>query len=132
MGDPLRSEPGMEDLDEVVERPSGVRHLHAVPTARYRAVRFVWLVAGVINVLIGIRFVLQLLAASQSAPFVNLVYRLSTPLVAPFHGIFPAIGQRGFVLDPAALVALVVYALIAAGFTRLIRVTSRGTYADLA
>jgi uncharacterized protein YggT (Ycf19 family) len=122
----------MEDVDEVVDQPSGIRHLHKVPTARYRAIRFVWLVAGVINVVIAIRFVLQLLAASQAAPFVNLVYGLSAPLVAPFRGIFPTIGQRGFVLDPAALVALVVYALIAAGITRLIRVTSRGTYSDLA
>jgi len=132
MSDPLRSEPGMEDVDEVVDRPAGVRHLRTVPTARYRAVRFVWLVAGVVNVVIGIRFVLQLLAASQSAPFVSLVYGLSAPLVAPFRGIFPSVGQGGFVLDPAAPVALLVYALIAAGVTRLIRVTSRGTYSDLA
>jgi len=132
MSDPVRSEPGMEDVDEIVDRPSGVLGHRTVPTARYRAIRFVWLVASVINVLIGIRFVLQLLAASQSAPFVNLVYSLSAPLVAPFRGIFPAVGQRGFVLEPAAIVALVVYALIAAGVTRLIRVTSRGTYSDLA
>jgi len=132
MSDPVRSEPGMEDVEEVVDQPAGTRHLRAVPTARYRAIRFVWLVAGVINVVIGIRFVLQLFAASRSAPFVDLVYGLSAPLVAPFRGIFPTIGQSGFVLDPAALVALVVYALIAAGLTRLIRVTSRGTYSDLA
>ncbi len=125
MSDPVRTEPGMEAVREVVVRPAGVPRFRLVPTTRYRAIRFVWLVASLIEVLVGMRFVLQLLAASESAPFVTLVYRLTVPMLAPFRGIFPVAGRGGFVLDPAALVALVVYPLVAAGVVGLIRVMSR-------
>jgi len=128
MTDPLRREPGME-VDEVVEPTPHVRRFRSVPTSRYRAVHLVWFVASVVDVIVGLRFLLELLAASRQAPFVSLVYSVSAPLVRPFQGIFPAPGEGGFFFDSAALVALVIYPLVAAGIVGLVRLTTgRRTY----
>src|SRR5215471_10250579 len=95
MADPLRTEPGLEAGDEVIVPISSARRLHIVPTARYRAIRAVWLSAGIVDVLIGLRFLLELLGASSRSTFVSLVYFLSAPPVALFRGIFPNAG-RGY------------------------------------
>lgn len=69
---------------------------------------------------IGLRFVLRLLGANPDAAFVRWIYDVSTPLVAPFAGIFGQdamiIANKGVVITSAfdwtALIALVVYGII--------------------
>lgn len=122
MADPLGRKPGLEGGDEVIVPISSARRLHIVATTRYRAMRAVWFAASVVDVVIGLRFLLKLLGASSQSAFVSLVYFLSAPLVAPFRGIFPNAGKGVFVLEPAALVALAIYPLVAAGIVGLIRI----------
>ena len=70
-------------------------------------------VLGLIELLVGLRFILKLFAAG-SAPFVNWIYETSQPLVNPFIGIFPnPVLTGGFVIEFASLIALLAYALIA-------------------
>jgi uncharacterized protein YggT (Ycf19 family) len=106
--------------------PSPVRPVYrqAVPTY-VRVIQLIWFIAGVVDVLVGLRFVLKLLGASTVSPFVALIYGLTAPLVAPFRGIFPVAGESGFVFEPASLVALVIYPLIALGAVYLIRIFSQ-------
>jgi hypothetical protein len=95
----------------------------------FRAAAVVGFVIGVIDVLIAGRFLLKLLGASTQSSFVNLVYAVSAPLVAPFRGIFPNTGSTGNVFEPAALVAIGVFALLGWGAVVLIRIATapRGT-----
>ena len=95
----------------------------------FRAVAIIGFVAGVVNVLIGLRFVLRLLGASTQSAFVNGIYGVTAPLVAPFHGIFGDSAMNASYFETAALVAIVVYALIAWGLTVLVRIITapRGT-----
>ncbi len=123
MTDPMRSEPDME-VDEIIEPALSVRQARTIPTIRYRAIHLVWFLAGVVDVLLGLRFLLKLLGASAQAPFVSLLYGVSAPLVAPFRGIFPGTGQGAFVIEPSALVALMIYPLIAAGIAGIVRIMS--------
>ena len=88
----------------------------------FRAAAIVGFVAGVVNVLIAVRFVLRLLGASTESAFVNAVYAVSAPLVAPFHGIFGDSASNGSYFETAALVAIIVYALIAWGLIVLVRI----------
>jgi uncharacterized protein YggT (Ycf19 family) len=108
-----------------------VEHVAVVEEGRYnfRAAAAVGLIVGVIDVLIAGRFLLKLLGASTQSSFVNLIYSLSSPLVAPFHGIFPNTGSTGNVFEPAALVAIAVYAVLGWGAVALIRIATapRGT-----
>jgi uncharacterized protein YggT (Ycf19 family) len=120
MTDPFRREPGMVVYDPI----SRVRHVRTVRTGKYRAIHLVWFLAGVVDVVVGLRFLLKLLGASLAAPFVSLVYGISEPLIGPFRGIFPMSVRGAFVFEPAALVALAIYPLIAAGIVGMMRVTS--------
>jgi len=100
-------------------------------TGRYnfRLAAAVGFIIGVLDVLIAGRFLLKLFGASSQSSFVNLIYGVSSPLVAPFHGIFGSSGTATYVFEPAALVAIIVYALIGWGLIVLIRISTapRGT-----
>jgi uncharacterized protein YggT (Ycf19 family) len=103
-----------------------VEHVAVVEQGRYnfRAAAAVSLVVGVVEVLIAGRFLLKLLDASTQSSFVSFIYAVSSPLVAPFHGIFPNTGTTGSVFEPAALVAMAVFALLAWGAVVLIRIAT--------
>ena len=78
----------------------------------------VWLVAGVLDALIAIRFVLLLVGADAAVGFAKLIYGITAPFVAPFLGLFgratsyDGAAQAGTV-QFEALVAIVVWTLIA-------------------
>src|SRR4051794_7726887 len=52
------------------------------------AERAVWLVAGIILAILGLRFVLALLGANTTNAFANFIYNVSHPFVAPFFSLF--------------------------------------------
>lgn len=88
-----------------------------------RAGQLIWLITAIIIGIIMFRFVLALIAANPGSPFVDLIYTLSNPLVAPFSGITNlfSLGE-GSVIDVPALFALVVYPLLAWVIVRLLRI----------
>ena len=85
--------------------------------------RFVWFVVGVINALIALRFIFLLLGANRDAGFVDFIYTVTSPLVAPFTGIFgePMYGQLAF--EWSSLLAIAIYSLIAWGIAKLATLT---------
>jgi uncharacterized protein YggT (Ycf19 family) len=87
------------------------------------AQRVVYYVGGVIVSLLLVRFVLQLLGASQGSSFVDFIYALTAPFVAPFVGIFgePTVGTSQF--GSSTLVAIIVYTLVTVGIAKLIALT---------
>jgi uncharacterized protein YggT (Ycf19 family) len=92
------------------------------PAYNYRAVQIAWFVIGLVSVLVALRFVLKLTGASPQAEFVAFIYGISSPLVAPFRGIFPDSGQGFFVYEPSSLVAVAVYLLLGWGIVTLIKI----------
>jgi uncharacterized protein YggT (Ycf19 family) len=95
----------------------------------FRAVAVVGFIVGIVDVLIAARFLGKLLGASSQSAFVNFIYQVSAPLVAPFKGIFGNSGTGTNSFETASLVAIVVYAVIGWGIVVLIRITTapRGT-----
>ncbi|MDB5167794.1 MAG: Membrane protein involved in colicin uptake [Candidatus Saccharibacteria bacterium] len=87
--------------------------------------RVIYYIAGFIIALLALRLVLLLLAANQGAPFVDFVYTLSSVFAWPFYGIFsyqPSYGQSTF--EISTIVAIIVYALLAIGLSKLFTLTS--------
>lgn len=82
--------------------------------------RLISLTTNLINVFVsavlavlGLRFVLRLFGASDSAGFVAWVYEMSGVLLEPFRGVFPTqTFENQFVFDFTALFAMIVYALL--------------------
>lgn len=83
---------------------------------------------GLLEVLLAFRLVFKLAGASMGSAFVGLIYGITGIFILPFEGIF----RRGFtqgiettsILEPSALVALIVYAILAWGIVKLLRVLS--------
>jgi len=70
---------------------------------------------------LGIRIILKLFAANPGTPFVDWMYNATSPLLAPFNGIFPNPTLRGgSVLEMQTLIALLVYGFIAYLITYLV------------
>lgn len=68
-----------------------------------------WIIAGFLI----LRFSLRLLAANPGTPFVRFVYDSSTPILAPFAGIFPSpVIERGHIVEFSTLFAIIAYSLM--------------------
>lgn len=91
----------------------------------WRASQIVYTIGGIVEALILIRLVLELLAANPNAGFTNLIYSITDPLVAPFQGVFPSPQTHGSVLDLAAVLAIIVYALLTWAVARLFELIRR-------
>lgn len=83
---------------------------------------------GALEVLLAFRLILKLMGASQASAFVGLIYTITGIFILPFEGIF----HKGFaqgvettsVLEPSTLVAIIVYAVLAVGIVKLVRIFS--------
>ena len=67
---------------------------------------------GSLNGLIGLRFLLKLMAANPANPFASLIYFVTTPFLWMFQGLTYTPTFEGIEIEFFSLVAIVVYALI--------------------
>ena len=100
-------------IDPAAEKAAGVGWLN----------RVIWFIVGLMAVLLAIRFVLLLTGANENAGFAQLIYGVTGWMVGPFAGLFgnvtyPGAEQTG-VFEAASLIAIVVYALVGWGLTKL-------------
>lgn len=84
------------------------------PAASERARRIIVLVFGLIQVLIGARFVLLLLDAREANGLVSGILNFSQLFVAPFEGILrtDSLHAAGSILDITAIVAFVGWTIV--------------------
>lgn len=77
----------------------------------------------VIYALLGLRFLLALIAARSSAGFVRFIVAVTNPFYAPFKGIVASpITEGGHTLMLPLLIAIVVYVLLHLGINGLLRI----------
>lgn len=90
------------------------RQLDVRPSNNETARRIVVLVFGLIQIVLGLRIVLLLLAAREGNLLVAIINNVGGVLAAPFQGILSlkALAAGGSVLDVAAVVALVGWSLL--------------------
>jgi uncharacterized protein YggT (Ycf19 family) len=78
-----------------------------------RISQVIYVILGALDTLLVIRFVLKLLAANPEAGFTMFIYNLTDTLVKPFQDVFPSPQNGASVLDLPALLAIIVYSLLA-------------------
>lgn len=83
---------------------------------------------GVLEIILAFRLIFKLTGASIGSAFVGLIYGLSGIFILPFEGIFRREVNQGLetssVLEPSTLIAIIVYAVLAYGIVRLVRIMS--------
>src|SRR5215216_2396257 len=85
-----------------------------------RLIGLIQLAFVILNGLIGLRFLLKLMAANPANPFAQLVYLLTTPFLWMFQGITYTPSFGGVEIEFFSLIAIAVYTLIAWIITQLI------------
>jgi len=88
--------------------------------ATFKATYIIWLLAGLLEALLGFRFALKLIGANPANPFAQLVYSFSNIFVLPFQGLTATPAAGGAVLELSTLIAMVVYALLFWAFAKLV------------
>jgi hypothetical protein len=98
----------------LLNRTTTRRQVDVRPSNNETARRIVVLVFGLIQIVLGLRIVLLLLAAREGNLLVAIINNLGGVLAAPFQGILSlkAVSAGGSVLDIAAVVALVGWSLL--------------------
>ena len=94
------------------------------PSYNFRLAAVIGFIVAVVDIFIAARFLGKLFGASAQSAFVNFIYQVSGPMVAPFTGIFGDTGTRTNTFETASLVAIVVYAVIGWGLVVLIRIVT--------
>lgn len=93
-----------------------------------RLTQLAWLVVSVIDLLIIGRFMLKLLDANAANSFVDFIYDVSYPFVRLFIGILESpTFDNGAILDVPAIIALVVWTLVAGVAIELFWILFAGT-----
>jgi len=87
-------------------------------------VRVIWYIAGLLLILLAFRFILALLGANLQNGFATFIFNTTLPFARPFFSLFSYKPTYGVAqLEPSVLVAMVVYALVAWGITKLVNIT---------
>lgn len=106
-----------QSYSQIEEPPKEKRYLLSFGrTLAYLAYAYVI----VVEIVLGLGFILQLFGASESAGFVRWIYRSMERAMQPFRGIFPSVdigtasdNRTQAVLDTSLLFAMLVYAIVA-------------------
>lgn len=126
------------DSNTNLERRQELRHDEEVfrlnqEEKRLRSARrssvFVWIVnsifwlAGMLEILLGIRFLLRLFGANPENQFAQLINNLSAPFIAPFSTLFisPAYEGGTQIFDVNIVIAIIAYALLSYLVVSLVR-----------
>ena len=77
-----------------------------------RLIGLIQLSFGILDGLIGLRFMLKLMAANPANPFASLIYFVTSPFLWMFQNLTRTPTFEGIEVEFFALIAIVVYTLI--------------------
>ena len=104
-------------IDEIVETDHEVNRARGLA----RVSQVIDYVFFVIYTLLAIRLVLAFIAARSGSGFVRLIQMMTDPFYSVFRGIVGSPTLEGFTLVLPIVIAIIAYALLHLGITRLLR-----------
>jgi len=111
----VTQQPGYAATEQVTRDVAAERQL-----VLFQFTRIVWTVLGILEVLLGLRFMLKLIGANPNSGFAVFMYGLTGVFTAPFTGLVPNWVSGATVLEVTTLIAMIIYALLFWGVVRLI------------
>jgi hypothetical protein len=90
----------------------------------FQITRIVYTILGILEILLGIRFVLHLIGANAASGFATFIYGITGVFVAPFNGLIGTPASGGTTLEVTTLIAMAVYALLFWGVVRVIGIVA--------
>ena len=81
-------------------------------------------VFGIIETILGLRFILRIAHANESNGIIRFLYAMSDIFLAPFHTIFPKMSIEGSVFEWSTLAAMALYAILGALIVKFIAIVN--------
>lgn len=88
----------------------------------FKAMQLIWLGLGILEVVLGLRFVFKLIAVNPDNPLASLLYGFTNLFLFPFAGLIGTPSSGGMIFEVTTLIAMVVYALLAWGLAKIVEV----------
>jgi len=121
--------------DTVLNNPTGkesdpvmATQVKTAATSSQTIEYLVYFIFGLLEVLLAFRLIFKLAGAGASSALVSFIYGLTGIFILPFEGIFSRGVAQGLetasILEPATLVALVVYGLVSWGIVKFVHIVS--------
>ncbi len=86
----------------------------------FKATQLIWLLLTILEGLLGLRFLLKLIAANPASPIAAFIYSISGWFLEPFRGLTATPSAGGIVLEISTLIAMLIFGLIGWALVRLI------------
>ena len=110
----ITQQPGYVTTEQSVHDLAAERRMQT-----YQILRLIWGVLALLEILLGLRFLLKLIGGNGASVFGALVYGSTDFFVAPFVGLLPFWSAGDMILEVTTLVAMGIYALVFWGFVRV-------------
>ncbi len=107
---------------QAVDATSADKQVYRKRRDVFRADQIVWYILAIIEILLGFRFLLELLGANAYSGFASFIYAISLPFEAPFRGVFGVSAAGSTIVEWSIFVAAAVYAVLAYIISRFLRI----------
>ena len=111
----VTQQPGYATTEQTVRDVAAERRMTI-----FQVTRIIWTILAVLEIMLGLRFVLKLLGANAASGFGTFVYGTTGLFVAPFAGLLSFWSSGELVLELTTLVAMAIYALVFWGIVRVL------------
>lgn len=115
----VTQQPGYAATEQVTRDVAAERRLRLALVTQ-----IIWAILGLLEVLLGLRFVLKLIAANPDSGFAALIYGITKPFLAPFTALVGTPQSGGTILEVTTLIAMAVYALFFWGVVRVVLIAA--------
>ncbi len=108
--------------------PEEIKKVVAKEPDYHNIQHIVYYIGGAVEVLLLFRLIFKMTGANPVSGFVSFIYSFSDFFVAPFKAIFGVATAPGAettaIFEPATLIAMAVYAIVAWGIAKLIGIAA--------
>jgi hypothetical protein len=111
----ITQQPGYTTTEQTVRDVASERRMKI-----FQATRVIWSFLALLEIMLGLRFLLKLIGANAASGFGGFVYGTTALFVAPFTGLLPYWTWGPSILEVTTLVAMAIYALLFWGIVRVL------------
>src|ERR1700687_6240871 len=109
------SQPGYTTTEQSVRDVAAERRMN-----NFQVTRLIWSILGLLEIMLGLRFLLKLVGANGASGFGTFVYGTTELFVKPFAGLVSTWTSGSSILEVNTLVAMAIYALFIWGVVRVL------------
>jgi hypothetical protein len=90
--------------------------------ATFKVTQLIWLFLGILEGLLGLRFIFKLIGVNAEATFAKLIYSFTDLFVMPFQNLIGTPAAGNMVMEISTIIAMIVYLLIGWALERIVYV----------